>query len=96
MLDPIAIVLNVLLFAGIALTVYALFRFPVPTEVPMHRRIALAMGAGRRQTIFESSLLAPISTQAPIASTIASKPGSSCELPASVSCATTTAATPLT
>src|SRR5262245_41700241 len=62
MFEPLAILLNLLLFVSIFLAVYLLFRFPLPTEVPMHRRIALAMGAGRRQTIFESPVLAPVTS----------------------------------
>jgi tight adherence protein C len=46
-------------FAAVAMVVYAVFRFPVPAEPPLHRRIATAVGAHRR-TVFENPVLAPV------------------------------------
>jgi tight adherence protein C len=56
----IFILTNVLIFASIFLGILAVFRFPVEVEPPLHRRIALALGMGRRETVFESPFLAPI------------------------------------
>ncbi len=54
--------LAVTLFFGftVFLTIWAVFRFPLPEEAPLHRRIAVAMGRGERHTVFEAPLLAPI------------------------------------
>jgi tight adherence protein C len=47
-------------FSAVFLLVWALFRFPVPAELPIHRRIAVALGTDRRQTLFEQPALAPL------------------------------------
>lgn len=44
---------------GIFLLIYAVFRFPVAAQPPVHRRIAQAVGQDR-QTVFEQPLLAPV------------------------------------
>lgn len=59
-LDPIQIAVSALLFAAVFLLVWAVFRYPVPAEPPVHRRIAVALGAGARRTAFEQPLLAPL------------------------------------
>lgn len=46
-------------FAGVFVPFYAVFRFPVGSEPPIHRRIAQAVGVDRR-TLFEDPLLAPV------------------------------------
>ena len=51
--------ISVIVFAGVFLPIYAIFRYPVPTAPPVNRRIARAMGADRA-TIFEQPLLAPV------------------------------------
>jgi tight adherence protein C len=53
------IIVSVIAFAGVYLPIYALFRFPIPAEPPVHRRFAAALGADRA-TIFENQLLAPV------------------------------------
>ncbi|MEM1353604.1 MAG: type II secretion system F family protein [Planctomycetota bacterium] len=46
-------------FAGVFVPIYAIFRYPVPDEPPVHRQIAQAVGADR-ETVFENNLVAPI------------------------------------
>lgn len=46
-------------FLGVFLPIYALFRYPMPTEPPVHRRIARAMGADT-PTLFEQPLIGPV------------------------------------
>jgi len=53
------ILVSGIVFVGVALPTYALFRYPVPAEPPVHRRFAAALG-NQRTTIFENPLLAPI------------------------------------
>ncbi len=53
------ILVSLIAFVGVALPIYALFRYPVPAEPPVHRQFAAALGADRT-TIFENPLLAPI------------------------------------
>ena len=53
------ILVSVIVFAGVGLPIYALFRYPVPAEPPVHRRFAAALGA-ERKTLFENPLLAPV------------------------------------
>ena len=53
------ILVSLIVLAGVALPIYALFRYPVPAEPPVHRRFAAALGADRK-TIFENALLAPV------------------------------------
>lgn len=47
---------------GVSLTwvIWSLFRYPAPTETPLHRRFAVAIGADSRDTILEQPLLAPL------------------------------------
>ena len=40
--------------------IWTVFRYPVSDEPPLHRRIALAMNQGRRQTAFELPALGPV------------------------------------
>ncbi|MEZ6189940.1 MAG: type II secretion system F family protein [Phycisphaerales bacterium] len=53
------IIMSLVVFVGVALPIYTLFRFPVPAEPPVHRRFAASLGASRA-TLFENPLLAPI------------------------------------
>jgi len=53
------ILVSIVLFAGVFLPIYAIFRYPVATEPPIHRRIAAAVGANR-DTVFENPLIAPV------------------------------------
>lgn len=48
--------------ASVFMLVWSIFRYPVPAEPPISRRIAMAMGVGGRQTIFEQPLLRPITS----------------------------------
>jgi tight adherence protein C len=48
-----------LVWAGVALPVIAIFRVPLPAQTPANRRIARALGADR-STIFEQPILAPV------------------------------------
>ncbi|MCC6680227.1 MAG: type II secretion system F family protein [Phycisphaeraceae bacterium] len=60
MTDPILqIFLSLLVFAGVYLLIYAVFRHPVPAEAPVHRRFAAAVGQ-QRNTMFEQPTLAPL------------------------------------
>lgn len=52
--------MSVLIFVAVFLSIWSLFRYPVSSETPVHRRIAMAMGTGHRQTVFESPGLMPI------------------------------------
>lgn len=45
-------------FAGVFVPFYAVFRFPVAAEPPIHRRVAQAVGLDRA-TLFETPILAP-------------------------------------
>ncbi len=56
--------ISLLLFAGLALFVYTLFKNPGATPTPIDRQIALAMGKGHRATIFEQTALAPFTNAA--------------------------------
>lgn len=53
------IVTSAFVFAGVFVPIYAIFRYPVPDEPPVHRQIAKAVGADH-ETIFENALLAPV------------------------------------
>ncbi len=53
------ILVSAIVFAGVALPIYALFRYPVPAEPPVHRRFAAALGDDRK-TFFDNAMLAPI------------------------------------
>lgn len=59
MIVVLQILVSVLLFVGVFLPIYGVFRYPVAAEPPIHRRIAAAVGVDRR-TIFENALLAPV------------------------------------
>ena len=50
---------SLFVFAGIFIPIYAIFRYPVPDEAPIHRQIAKAVGVDA-QTIFESPGIAPL------------------------------------
>lgn len=56
------IIVSIIVFAGVGLPIYALFRDPVPAEPPVQRRFAAAMGSDHK-TIFENPLLAPLLNQ---------------------------------
>lgn len=55
----LALVTSAFVFAGVFVPIYAIFRYPVPDEPPVHRQIAQAVGADH-ETIFENPLLAPM------------------------------------
>ncbi len=59
-LDIWQIPLAVLQFAAVFLLVWALFRRPYQPEPPVNRRIALALGIERRQTVFDIPALRPL------------------------------------
>lgn len=59
MLDLLPIFVSAVLFAGVFLVIYAVFRFPVPPEPPVHRRIAAVVGADRK-SLFQNPVLAPV------------------------------------
>ncbi len=46
-------------FAGVFVPIWAVFRFPVASEPPIHRRIAQAVGMDH-ETVFENPLMAPL------------------------------------
>lgn len=52
-------VTSAFLFAGIFLPIFAIFRYPVPDEAPIHRQIAKAVGVDQ-ETIFENAAIAPL------------------------------------
>lgn len=54
----LAVITSVCVFCGVFLPIYAVFRYPVPSEPPIHRQIAKAVGVDQ-ETIFENPLLAP-------------------------------------
>jgi tight adherence protein C len=56
--------ISLLLFAGLALFVYTLFKNPGTAPTPIDRQIALAMGKGHRATIFEQTAIAPFTNAA--------------------------------
>lgn len=55
----LAAVTSLFVFAGIFVPIFAIFRYPVPDEAPIHRQIAKAVGVDQ-ETIFENSVFAPI------------------------------------
>ncbi|MEM9416094.1 MAG: type II secretion system F family protein [Planctomycetota bacterium] len=55
----LAIVTNLCVLAGVFLPIYAVFRYPVPAEPPVHRQIAKAVGMDH-ETIFENPIFAPL------------------------------------
>jgi len=62
------VLVSIVVFSAVFLMVWSLFRFPIEAEPPIHRRIALAVGAGHRQTLFENPILAPVMSLALTAS----------------------------
>lgn len=52
------ILVSLLLFTGVFLFVWTLFRYPVPPEPPVHRRVAAALGTDQRRVMFDSPLFA--------------------------------------
>lgn len=52
--------LTFFLGSSVFLLVYSLFRYPAQTEPPVHRRIAMAVGAGQRRTLYEVQWLRPV------------------------------------
>lgn len=54
-----AAVTSLFVFAGIFVPIFAIFRYPVPDEAPIHRQIAKAVGVDQ-ETIFESAAFAPV------------------------------------
>lgn len=54
-----AIVTSAFVFAGIFVPIFAIFRYPVPDDAPIHRQIAKAVGVDH-ETIFENAALAPL------------------------------------
>jgi len=59
-LDPLHILIALMLLISVALLVWSLFAFPIVEELPVHRRMAAALGQDRRETVFEQPLLKPI------------------------------------
>lgn len=68
-MSSVVLQIIVSLFFGISLflLIWSLFRFPVPSEPPVHRRIAAALGADQKQMLFDQPLLAPVMTLALVA-----------------------------
>jgi tight adherence protein C len=60
MLDPLGILVSLIVFAAVFLLVFSLFRAPEAMLPAEHRRIAEAVGAGERHTVFEQPMLARI------------------------------------
>lgn len=54
------LLVTLLVAAAVFALVWSLFRYPVAAEPPVHRRMAMEMGAATRQTVFEQPLLAPL------------------------------------
>lgn len=54
-----AAITSLFVFAGIFVPIYAIFRYPVPDEAPIHRQIAKAVGVDQ-ETVFENTLFAPV------------------------------------
>lgn len=54
------VLLSLLLGGSVFLLVWSLFRYPAQVEPPVHRRIAVAIGAGQRKTLFEVGAIKPI------------------------------------
>ena len=59
MVDATQVLLSLLIFAGVFLPIYAIFRFPVAASAPVNRRIARALGADRA-TVFERPGIGPV------------------------------------
>lgn len=54
-----AAVTSLFVFAGIFVPIFAIFRYPVPDEAPIHRQIAKAVGIDH-ETVFENVAFAPV------------------------------------
>jgi len=50
-------VISALLFAAVAMIVYTLFGTRLEPEAPVNRRIAVALGVGQRDTVFETPII---------------------------------------
>jgi tight adherence protein C len=59
-IDPLQIGVSLLLGVSIFLLIWTVFRYPVPDAPPLHRRIAVALGTGKRATAFELPLIKPV------------------------------------
>lgn len=55
----LAIITSLFVFAGVFVPIYAIFRFPVAEDAPIHRQIARAVGVDQ-ETIFETAAIAPL------------------------------------
>lgn len=55
----IQILVSLLVFGSVFMLIWTLFRYPVPASPPVHRRIAHAVGAAERQTMFDHRWMAP-------------------------------------
>ncbi len=49
------ILISALLFVSVAMVIYTLFGIRLASEPPINRRIALALGVGQRNTVFEAA-----------------------------------------
>ncbi len=56
----IQVLIFILTASSVGLLIWSVFGYPVPIEPPLHRRIAMALGADKRQTIFEQPALQPV------------------------------------
>lgn len=54
-----AVVTSAFVFAGIFVPIFAIFRYPVPDDAPIHRQIAKAVGVDQ-ETVFENAVFAPV------------------------------------
>jgi tight adherence protein C len=59
-IDPTQIVVSLMVFSSVFMLIWSLFRFPVTTEMPVHRRIAAALGLAKRETVFEQPVMMPV------------------------------------
>lgn len=53
------VVTSTVVALGVFVPIYAIFRYPVPDEAPIHRQIAKAVGVDQ-ETIFETAAIAPL------------------------------------
>lgn len=56
----IQILVSLLVCGSVFMLTWSLFRYPVPPSLPVHRRIAHAVGAAPAQTLFDQPWLAPL------------------------------------
>lgn len=59
----IQIFVSLIVGSAVFLLIYAMFRYPVPSEPPIHRRIAASVGINR-DTIFDNPAFAPLMSMA--------------------------------